>query len=59
MVLGEAVHKVVERALLRLYFRVLHLTQSFGKLVFQCSSLGFCFILLFAFFDPSIGVISS
>ena len=33
MVLGEAVHKVVERALLRLYFRVLRLTQSFGKLV--------------------------
>ena len=32
MVVGEAVHIIVERALLRLYFRVLRLTQSFDTL---------------------------
>ena len=37
MVLGEVVHIVVERALLRLYFRVLRPTQSFDNLVSQCS----------------------
>ena len=53
LVLGEAVHIVVERVLLRLYFRVLRLPQSFAKrflLSFLMFFIGFLLLFTLRFF---------